>query len=204
MKLRIPMAAALVCGFAMSAAAQSAASAATEGPAKIAVIAFQAAVMQTNEFQRNYADLQKKYQPKRDELKTLNDQIQALQKDLQSKGDTLSDAERESRSRQLNDKEKQMQREQQDDQNDFQQDIQQTFNDVASKVGQVLISYAKDHKYTVVLDGSSQQTQTVLYASPSTDITKAIIDAYNVKSGIPAPPAQLPAAPRPTPKAPQH
>lgn len=198
------MAAALVCGFAMSAAAQSAASAATEGPAKIAVIAFQAAVMQTNEFQRNYADLQKKYQPKRDELKTLNDQIQALQKDLQSKGDTLSDAERESRSRQLNDKEKQMQREQQDDQNDFQQDIQQTFNDVASKVGQVLISYAKDHKYTVVLDGSSQQTQTVLYASPSTDITKAIIDAYNVKSGIPAPPAQLPAAPRPTPKAPQH
>jgi len=190
------MAAALVCGLAMSAAAQSAPSAATEGPAKIAVIAFQAAVMQTNEFQRNYADLQKKYQPKRDELKTLNDQVQALQKDLQSKGDTLSDAERENRSRQLNDKE--MQREQEDDQNDFQQDMQQTFNDVASKVGQVLLSYAKEHKYTLVLDGSSQQTQVVLYATPASDITKAIIDAYNVKSGIPAPPAQLPAAPRPT------
>ena len=32
---------------------------------KIAVIAFQAAVTQTNEFQRNFADLQKKYEPKR-------------------------------------------------------------------------------------------------------------------------------------------
>jgi len=197
MKHRISMAAALVCGLAMSAAAQSTTPAGAEGPAKIAVIAFQAAVMQTNEFQRNYADLQKKYQPKRDELKTLNDQVQALQKELQTKGDTLSDAERESQSRSLNDKEKQMQRDQEDDQNDFQQDMQQTFNDVASKVGQVLIAYAKDHKYTVVLDGSSQQTQVVLYASPATDITKAIIDAYNVKSGIPAPPAQLPAAPRP-------
>ena len=30
-------------------------------PKRIAVIAFQAAVTQTNEFQRNFADLQKKY-----------------------------------------------------------------------------------------------------------------------------------------------
>ena len=34
-------------------------------PAKIAVIAFQVAVAQTNEGQRNFADLQKKYEPKR-------------------------------------------------------------------------------------------------------------------------------------------
>ena len=31
------------------------------GPSKVAVIAFQAAVSQTNEFQRDFADLQKKY-----------------------------------------------------------------------------------------------------------------------------------------------
>ncbi len=30
----------------------------------------------------------------------------------------------------------------------------------------------------------------VLYASTATNITKAIIDAYNLKSGIPAPPAE--------------
>jgi outer membrane protein len=29
----------------------------------------------------------------------------------------------------------------------------------------------------------------VIYVEPSTDITRAVIDAYNLKSGIPAPPA---------------
>jgi outer membrane protein len=46
----------------------------------------------------------------------------------------------------------------------------------------------------MVLD-MSQQTTPVLYAAPSLDITKAVIDAYNTKSGVPAPPPGLPAAP---------
>ena len=41
-----------------------------------------------------------------------------------------------------------------------------------------------------MLDAGDQQNPTVLYAVSSTDITKAVIDAYNLKSGIPAPPAQ--------------
>jgi outer membrane protein len=40
-----------------------------------------------------------------------------------------------------------------------------------------------------------QQAPVVLYASPSSDITKAVIDAYNLKSGVTAPPAaKAPAA----------
>ena len=58
--------------------------------------------------------------------------------------------------------------------------------------------------YTLVLDFSQQQSP-VLYATDSTNITKAIIDAYNVKSGVPAPPAGHPAEPGPqtTPTAPK-
>ena len=56
------------------------------GPAKVAVIAFQAAVSQTNEFQRDFADLQKKYDPKRQQLKTLSDEIDTLTKQLQDQG----------------------------------------------------------------------------------------------------------------------
>jgi len=45
----------------------------------------------------------------------------------------------------------------------------------------------------------------VLYANPATDITKQVIEAYNVKSGVPAPPAQPAAAtPRPAPKTPAN
>jgi outer membrane protein len=40
----------------------------------------------------------------------------------------------------------------------------------------------------------------VLFAADSTNITKEVIDAYNVKSGVPAPPAQ-PATAAPNPPA---
>ncbi len=52
----------------------------------------------------------------------------------------------------------------------------------------------------LVLDVSQQQSP-VLYAPDSTNITKAVIDAYNVKSGVPAPPA-APAGTAPRPAAP--
>jgi outer membrane protein len=213
MKQPTVLAAALIAGLTVTSAAQTPAPSTTDGPAKIAVIAFQTAVTQTNEFQRNYADLQKKYEPKRQELKTLSDQIDGLKKQLQTQGDTLNDQERESRAKTINDKEKLLQRDQEDDQNDFQQDIQDTFNGVASKVGDVLISFAQQQGFTLVLDGGNQQAQLVLYANPGTDITKTIIDAYNVKSGVPVQPAQPAAAaprtttPRPTAPhapAPQH
>ena len=44
----------------------------------------------------------------------------------------------------------------------------------------------------MVIDATEQQQQAplVLYAAPSSDITKAIVDAYNAKSGVPAPPPE--------------
>jgi outer membrane protein len=209
MKIHLAFTAALLSSFAVSVPAQSGAlpaagdASSTEGPAKIAVIAFQAAVTQTNEFQRNFADLQKKFEPKREELKTLDDQVQSLQKQLQTQGATLSDAERESRAKTIADKQKQLQRTQEDDQNDFQQAMQETFNGVAQKVGEVLIAYSQQHGYTLVLDGGDQQTQMVLYHNPATDISQAVLDAYNLKSGVPAPTAA--ATPKPASRAPaQH
>jgi outer membrane protein len=171
-------------------------------PTRVAVISFQAAVAQTNEFQRDFADLQKKYAPKEASLKTLNDEIDGLTKDLQAKGPTLPDDERESRARTIDDKKKQLDRDTQDAQADFQADMQDLLNKLASKVGTVMTDYAQKHGYTLVLDASEQQQTppTVLYALPSTDITREVIDAYNEKSGVPAPP---PSAPSPTPDAPR-
>ena len=58
-------------------------------------------------------------------------------------------------------------------------------------------SYAEQQGFTLVLDVSQQQSP-VLYAINGTNITKPVIDAYNLKSGVPAPPAQ-PAAAAPKP-----
>ena len=200
MKRPFALAVILASGFVLSAAAQttpSPAAAAPAGPPKIAVIAFQAAVAQTNEFQRDFADLQKKFTPKRDQLKAQSDEIDTLKKQLQADGSKLTEVERADRTRVIDDKQKTLQRAAEDAQSDFQQEMQTTYSAVASKVGDVMISYAHEHGYTLVLDFSQQQTP-VLYANPSTDITKAVIGAFNVKSGVPAPPtpaATSPSAP---------
>lgn len=204
MKHSVALVLTLASGIALSAAAQTPSAttaAAPAGPAKIAVVAFQVAVAQTNEGQRNFADLQKKYEPKRAQLKTLSDDVDNLTKQLQTQGDKLSDAERATRTKTLDDKKKQLDREAEDAQNDFQQEMQDLYNALASKVYDVLASYAQEHGFTLVLD-VAQQNNPVLYANESTNITKPIIDAYNVKSGVPAPPAQ-PAglAPAPAPQA---
>jgi len=202
MKRSLAIIVTLASGLVLSAAAQTTPSpTAAPGPAKVAVIAFQAAVGQTNEFQRNFADLQKKYEPKRAQLKTMADEIDSLEKQLQAQGDKLSDAERASRAKTIDDKKKQAQRSAEDAQNDLTQEMQEVYNGVASKVYDVLAAYAQQQGFTLVVDGSTNQQQApvVLYASPSTDITKAITDAYNLKSGVPAPPPAAP-APASTPK----
>lgn len=173
------------------------------GPAKVAVIAFQAAVSQTNEFQRDFADLQKKYDPKRQQLKTLSDQIDTLTKQLQDQGPQLSEEERVNRARVVDEKKKQLDRDTQDAQSDFQGDLQQLINGVAAKVGTLMTDYAQKQGYTLVLDAGDQQNAMVLYAVPQNDITKAIIEAYNVKSGVPAPPPEAPNANQPGVDAPQ-
>jgi len=184
------------------AATAPAATAAPAGPAKIAVIAFQLAVAQTNEGQRNFADLQKKYAPKEASLKSLSDEIDNLTKQLQTQGASLSDAERNNRAKTIDDKKKQLDRETEDLRNDGQQDMQDLYNNLAAKVYDVMQSYAEQQGFTLILDISQQQSP-VLYASQGTNITKPVIDAYNVKSGVPAPAAQ-PAAetPRPRPATP--
>jgi outer membrane protein len=202
----------LASGMVLSAAAQTPAAAAPAaapaGPAKIAVVSFQLAVAQTNEGQRDFGDLQKKYAPKEAALKSLSDELDSLTKQLQTQGAGLSDGERANRAKVIDDKKKQLDRDSEDARNDFQADIQEMYNGLASKVYDVMSTYAEKQGFTLVLDISQQQTP-VLFSADGTNITKQVIEAYNVKSGVPAPPPQpaaeaprqvapRPAAPRPT------
>ena len=203
MKRLLAIIAILASGFVLSAAAQTPVTAAPAGPAKIAVIAFQVAVAQTNEGQRNFADLQKKYDPKRQQLKALSDEIDNLTKQLQAQGDKLSPTEQQTRAKAIEDKKKLLERSAEDAQNDFQSEMSELYNGLAAKVYDVLANYAQQQGFTIVFDvtGSQQQAPVVLFANESTNITKQIIDAYNLKSGVPAPPAP-PAAAAPAPARP--
>lgn len=187
----------LASGMVLSAAAQTqaapTAAAPVAVPAKIAVVAFQLAVAQTNEGQRDFGDIQKKYAPKEAALKALSDEIDSLTKQLQTQAATLSQAEQASKAKVIDEKKKQLDRDSEDARNDFQADIQEMYNALASKVYDVMSSYAEQQGFTLVLDISQQQTP-VLFSANGTNITKQVIDAYNLKSGVPAPPAQPAAA----------
>jgi outer membrane protein len=199
MKRSLALIAILASGFVLSAAAQTPATAAHAGPDKIAVINFQAAVALTNEGQRKFADLDKKYEPKRQQLKILAEEIDNLTKQLQAQGDKLSPAEQQARAKAIEDKKKQFERTREDTGNDYQAEGAEILNGLISKVGEVLVNYAQQQGFTVVLDGtgSQQQLPVVLWSSDSTNITQAVVEAYNLKSGVPAPPAQPAAQARP-------
>jgi outer membrane protein len=164
--------------------------------AKVAVIALQAAVAQTNEGQRDLGELQKKFEPRTAELRTLNDEIESLQKDLQGHGATLTDADRASRAKTIEEKKKKLQREAEDLRNEGNEELQRVLGEVGKKFYDVMISYAQQRGYTMVLDASEQHSP-ILYASDSVNISQAVVDVYNAKSGIPAPAPKKPAAPKP-------
>ncbi len=194
MKYAFVSVAVLVSGLASGAAAQQHSLPSAPVPqANIAVIAYQEAVGGTNEFQRAAIDLRKKFEPKVAVIKNLNNEIDDLEKQLKVQGDALSDTERATRTRNIDEKKRQLQQLAEDSQQDFEQQMGQLYSTMAAKVYKVLVDYAKQKNFTVVLDAASREGQAapfIFYAQPATNITKAITDAYNLKSGVPAPPSE--------------
>ncbi len=167
-------------------------------PAKIAIIAFQQAVVATNEGQRALADLQKKYEPQKGKIDGEGAEITSLRQQLQALPPSTSDEERATRERAIDAKEKTLQRDEEDASNAYQGELQQAYGKVAQKVGQTAVKYVQDNGFTLLMNvGASQQApDPVLWAQPSTDVTQAVVNAYNASSGIAPPPPSAPAPAR--------
>lgn len=148
---------------------------------KVAIVSIQDAIASTSEGKKELEELQQKFAPKQAEMKTLNDDVENLKKQLQAQGDKLSDEERGNRVKAISDKQKVLQRNYEDAQNEYQQAEQEIVNRLGKKMMDVLEKYAKTNGYSVVMDVSNPQTP-VLFASPNTNITKELVDAYNAES----------------------
>jgi Skp family chaperone for outer membrane proteins len=166
-------------------------------PAKIALVAFEQAVLATNEGQRAMQDIQQKYKPKKDQIETLSQEVDALKKQLQSAPATLPDAERATRLKTIDTKEKQLNREADDAQTAYNAELQEAYGKLAPKVSVALKKYVSDNGYTLLLDVSSQQSN-VMWIGPNIDVTQAVVTAYNTSSGIAPPVPSAPSAPAPT------
>jgi len=161
----------------------------TGGGSKIAAINIEGAIFASNEGQRDMDALQKKFEPKSNELKGKNDEIESLKKQLTTQGDKLNDASKADLQRQIEQKQKALDREAQDAREDFQNQQNEIGQRILQKMAPILLKYANDNGLGVIMDTSNPWPQgQVVWAAPSVDITKPIVDAYNVQSGVPAPP----------------
>jgi len=166
---------------------------------KIGTINIEQAVLGSNEGQRDFQALQKKLEPKQNELKSQNDELESLQKQLQTQGDKLNDDARATLVKQIETKKKSFDRDVQDAQEDAQNQQKEIFQRILQKMAPVIVKHAQEGGYAMIVDTSNPWPQSpILWYGEGGDITKAVVDLYNTQSGVPAPAAGGPVAPKPT------
>ena len=163
---------------------------------KIGTINIEQAIFASNEGQRDFEALSKKLEPKQTELKNMNDEVESLKKQLNDQGSKLNDDSRGTLVKQVEEKQKRLERSVQDARDDAQSQQNEIAQRILQKMAPIIVKYAGDKGFGLIMDTSNPWPQgPVLWAGPSVDITKAIVDAYNAQSGVPAPARPITAKP---------
>ena len=160
---------------------------------KIGTINVEGAIFASNEGQRDFDTLSKKLEPKQNELKAKNDEIDGLKKQLTTQGDKLNAEAQASLRKQIDTKQKALERDAQDAQEDARGQENEIAQRILQKMAPMIVDYAKNNGFYLIIDASANNqwpNGPVLWNSGAQDITKAVVDAYNVKSGVAAPPAR--------------
>ena len=182
----LPAALLTVTALAQTGTAAAANPAAPSASARIGIINIQNAIVMTNEGRRDFEALQKKFEPTQSTLNNLNQEIDNLKKQLQTQGDKLNEQSRADMVKNIEAKQKTLQRQAEDAQADFQAQQNEIANRIGGKLLEVLDKYAKQGGYSVILDVSGQQSP-VLWAAQTSDVTQDIVNTYNSQSSVAAP-----------------
>jgi len=159
--------------------------------AKIGTININSAILYSNEGQRDFQAMQKNFEPKQNQLKAQNDEIDQLKKQLNTQGGTMNEDAKANLQRQIDQKQKTLERGQQD----FQEEVTNQENEIAQRILQKMApmvqKYAQENGFLMILDTSNQWPQgPVLWQSGAIDITKQVVETYNTQSGVAAPAAR--------------
>ena len=168
-------------------AAAPAVAAPQPGITKVGIINIQGAILASNEGRRDLEALDKKFDPKRTELQNLNKEIEDLKKQLNAQGDKMNEDARSTLVRNLETKQKTMQRASEDAQNEYQQQQTEIAQRILQKMAPVIDKFARDSQFSLLIDVSQPWPQgQVLWFGASADVTKQVVDLYNAQSGVPA------------------
>ena len=181
---------------------------ATTGPStgtKVGAINITEAIFGSNEGRRDLEALQKKFDPKQAELKSQNDELEGLKKQMTTQEGKLNEDALATLKKQIESKQKLFDRSVQDAQEEFGNQQQEIASRVLQKMAPMIVKYSQDNGFGIIVDTSKPWPQSnVLWWGEAVDITKPVVDAYNVQSGVPAPTAPAsgaakPSAPKPAP-----
>ena len=181
-------------------------------PTKIAIIHLQNAIIGTKDGQKAAKELETRFMPKRKEIEGRQGEIQSLQAQLRASSNTASEEQKNKLMRDIDVKQKALQRDGEDASAELDQEQQKLFQEVGGRVMAVIDKYASDNGFAVVIDVSAQASP-ILYASTSVDITRQVVELFDKNTpaaGAPAPPAAkspavsapafpAPAKPKPAP-----
>jgi len=177
-------------------------------PAKIAIIAFQSGMVNTNEGARAVDEIQKRYAPQKVKIDAGTTEVENLRKQLNALPATAPDDQRAKLTIDIDTREKQLNLDIESAQTAYNTDLSKVFGELQQKFGQAAVKYCSENGFTMLVTPESSQNapNPILWWNTTTDITQAVINAYNASSGVAAPPpsapAHRPAATTPHPAAP--
>lgn len=158
---------------------------------KVAVVNMQNAIVASKDGQKAGQELSTKFGPRQKEFDSQRAELVQMQDQLQKGGTTLAPDKIAQLQKDIDEKNRKLQRIQTDVREEYTADQQRLLMPLEQKMVAIITQYAKQKGFNVVLDTSGP----VIFADPSIDITKDIVALYDAAPAGPAPAA--PAAVKP-------
>jgi Skp family chaperone for outer membrane proteins len=167
---------------------------------KIAVVNTQAFPAGIGELKQKYDQVDKQYQPRYQQLQTVETQLKQMENDIQVKCPQLTPDKCQELQNSYADLKKRGTRDYEDLKAEYDRTIDTATKPIRDKLYQFLNNYAGQRSIVLVINlAGAAQTGTLAYWNPGTDITDDFISEYNkanpVPGGVSTPPAGQPAKP---------
>ncbi|UCF36777.1 MAG: OmpH family outer membrane protein [Acidobacteriota bacterium] len=148
-----------------------------QGGAKIGFVNSQEVLYGTNEGKEGLERLDQFMASKRTEFEARNKELSDLQSDFQTKQRTLNSDALMTMERNIQVKQRELQRFEEDTQADFNQRQNAMLQGMSAKVQAVIEEFAQQNSYVAIF----MRDNTQAYVSPALDVTQQIIVIYNEK-----------------------
>jgi len=165
-------------------------------PGKLGTINTQTALGSTKEGQKAARELQSKLDTRAQDIRNTQNQIAALQEQLQKGSSAMTGEARQNLARDIERKTKLLNRDIEDARAEADREQHKVLQTLGQKLMVVIDKYARDNGYGLILDAGSPQSP-VLFAASAWDITKDIVALYDKNHPVAPEPASpvLPKSP---------